>query len=93
MFVIEIRTPDPTPDSPGTNQSPRPRISEALSLSSLRKKSWSGNGCMQADFSFSKPFLGGCERGVMSVHLSGMIPLMIPLALAGRPDSCVSAQV
>ena len=91
MFVIEIRTPDPTPDSPGTNQSPRPRISEALSLSRLQGKKSGGNqataACMK--IFFCKAFLGGCERGVMSVPSSGMIPL----ALAGRPDSCVSAQV
>jgi len=61
MFVIEIRTPDPTPDSPGINQSRRPRISEALSLSRLQeeKKRWqSGNGCMHEDFFSAKHSLG-----------------------------------
>ena len=91
MFVIEIRTPDPTPDSPGINQSDALGFRK-LSLFLVSKKKKSGGNqataaCMK--IFFCKAFLGGCERGVMSVPSSGMIPL----ALAGRPDSCVSAQV
>ena len=60
MFVIEIRTPDPTPDSPGINQSRRPRISEALSLSRLQGKKSGGNqataACMKIFFLQSIPW-------------------------------------